>query len=73
MNFFDNIPNFNGNNGMQNMNTPMINPSIINNDINYKINELEQKIKRLEQRISRLEANKDNNFYNEPDNSLYMI
>ena len=69
MNFFDNIPNFNGNTGM----TPMMNNHMMNNDINYKINELEQRIKRLEQRISRLEADKGNNIYNEPDNSLYMI
>ena len=68
MNFFDNIPNFNGNNGIQGMNTP-----IINNDLNYKINELEQRIKRLEQRISRLETEKNNNNYTEPDNTLYMI
>lgn len=73
MNFFDNIPNFNGNNGMQGMNPPMMNNPMINNDINYKLNELEQKIKKLEQRISRLEADKSNNLYNEPDNSLYMI
>ncbi len=68
MNFFDNIPNFNGHNGI-----PNINPPMINNDINYKITELEQKIKRLEQRISRLEVDKGNNIYNEPDNTLYMI
>ena len=66
MNFFDNIPNFNG---------PIqpINNNLINNDINYKINELEQRIKRLDQRISRLEADKSNINSNEPDNSLYMI
>lgn len=73
MNFFDNIPNFNGHNGIQNMNTPMINNPMMNTDINYKINELEQKIKRLEQRIAHLETEKSNNIYNEPDNSLYMI
>jgi len=67
MNFFDNIPNFNG---------PMIqgmNPPQIENDINYKINELENRIKKLELRISRLESDKLNNNYNEPDTSLYMI
>ena len=69
MNFFDNIPNFNG--PTQN---PMINPNpMINNNINYKINELEQKIKRLEQRIILLENEKNNINYTEPDNSLYMI
>ena len=73
MNFFDNIPNFNGHNGIPPMNPSMINSPLMNNDINYKINELEQKIKRLEQRISRLEVDKGNNIYNEPDNSLYMI
>lgn len=66
MNFFDNIPNFNV--PMQGMTNP-----IMNNDINYKINELELKIKKLELRISRLEADKSNNNYIEPDNSLYMI
>lgn len=73
MNFYDNIPNFNGPNPkpipMQNMNNPMI----LNNNINYKINELEQRIKRLELRISQLETDKSNNNYIEPDNSLYMI
>ena len=66
MNFYDNIPNFNG--PIQPMNNPMI-----NNDINYKINELELRIKKLELRISRLEVDKGNNNYTEPDNSLYMI
>ena len=66
MNFFDNIPNFNGP-------TPQMNNPMINNDINYKIIELENRIKKLELRISRLEADKSNNNYNEPDNSLYMI
>ena len=73
MNFFDNIPNFNGNNGIPSMNPPMMNNPIMNNDINYKINELELRIKKLELRISRLEADKGNNNYTEPDNSLYMI
>ena len=72
MNFFDNIPNFNG--PIQNpMINPNNNPSILNNNINYKINELEQKIKRLEQRITILENEKNNINYTEPDNSLYMI
>jgi len=75
MNFFDNIPNFNG--PIQEINNPMMNPNInnhmMNNNINYKINELEQKIKRLEQRIILLETDKGNNNYTEPDNSLYMI
>ena len=65
MNFFDNIPNFN--NQMQG-----INPPIINNDINYKINELENRIKKLELRISYLENEKNNN-YLEPDTKMYMI
>ncbi|MBE6146668.1 MAG: hypothetical protein E7171_08645 [Firmicutes bacterium] len=69
MNFYDNIPNFNGQPPIQGINNPMI----MNNDINYKISELEQRIKRLEQRISRLEVDKNNNNYTEPDNSLYMI
>jgi len=66
MNFYDNIPNFN---------IPIqgINPSMINNDINYKISELENKIKKLELRISQLETNNKPNNYTEPDNSLYMI
>lgn len=66
MNFFDNIPNYN---------IPpnqTINPPILNNNINYKIEELENKIKKLEYRISRLENEKNNN-YTEPDTSLYMI
>ena len=69
MNFFDDIPNFNGQgpNPIQGMNIP-----IINNSINYKINDLENRIKKLELRISRLENEKNNN-YNEPDTSMYMI
>ena len=47
MNFFDNIPNFNGLGPM-----PNINNGMINNDINYKINELELRLKKLELRIS---------------------
>ena len=69
MNFFDNIPNFNGPGGS----IPNMNNGMINNDINYKINELELKIKKLELRISRLEAEKNITNYTEPDNSLYMI
>ena len=68
MNFFDNIPNFNGPGPIPNMNN-----GIINNDINYKINELELRIKKLELRISRLETEKNITNYTEPDNSLYMI
>lgn len=71
MNFYDNIPNFNG--PIQGMNNPMINTPIMNNDINYKILELENRIKKLELRISHLEADKNNNNYTEPDTSLYMI
>ena len=67
MNFFDNIPNFNG--PIQ----PNINNPMINNDINYKLHEIENRINKLEQRISRLESDKINNNYNEPDNSMYMI
>lgn len=67
MNFYDNIPNFNG------PIPPQMNHSMINNDINYKINELETRIKKLELRISRLESDKINNNYTEPDTSLYMI
>lgn len=63
MNFFDNMPN---------NNFPMMNPPIINNDINYKIHELENRIKKLELRISYLENEKNNN-YIEPDNKMYMI
>ena len=71
MNFYNNIPNFNGPNPIpiQGIN----NPIITNNNINYKINELEQRIKRLELRISQLENDKSNNNYIEPDNSMYMI
>lgn len=65
MNYFDNIQN-------PNNNYLMMNPSMINNDINYKINELENRIKKLELRISYLENEKNNN-YNEPDNKMYMI
>ena len=71
MNFYENIPNFNG--PIQTMNPPIINNPMINNNINYKINELENKIKKLELRISQLEINNKNNNYTEPDNSLYMI
>lgn len=71
MNFYDNIPNFNG--PIQGMNPPIINNPMINNDITYKILELENKIKKLELRISQLETNSKNNNYIEPDNSLYMI
>ena len=67
MNFFENIPNFNGP-IPQNFNFP-----IPNNNINYKIQELENKIKKLDLRISRLESDKYNNPYQEPDTSLYMI
>lgn len=67
MNFFDNIPNFNG------PIPPGMNNPIMNNNINYKINELETRIKKLELRISRLESEKLNNNYTEPDTSLYMI
>jgi len=63
MNFFDNMPN---------NNFPLMNPPIINNDINYKIHELENRIKKLELRISYLENEKNNN-YIEPDNKMYMI
>jgi len=67
MNFFDNIPNFNGH--MQ----PQLNNPMMNNNIEYKINELENRIKKLELRISRLESEKLNNNYTEPDTSMYMI
>ena len=67
MNFFDNIPNFNG------PMMPQMNNPIINNNVDYKINALENKIKKLELRISRLESDNLNNNYIEPDNSLYMI
>lgn len=66
MNYFDNIPNFNGQIG------PINNP-MINNNINYKIQELEQRIKKLELRIAQLENINPNHTYIEPDNSLYMI
>ena len=68
MNFYDNMQN----------SIPLIpqqglfNPTIINNDLNYKINELEQRIKKLELKISQLETEKNNNLI-EPDSSLYMI
>ena len=71
MNFYDNIPNFNGHN--PNIPIPIQNNQILNNNLNYKINELEQRIKRLEIRISQLETIKDNTNYTEPDNTLYMI
>ncbi|MBQ2872766.1 MAG: hypothetical protein IJE89_02060 [Bacilli bacterium] len=67
MNFFENIPNFNG------PLPPNFNPPIPNNNINFKIQELENRIKKLELRISRLESEKFNNSYIEPDTSLYMI
>ena len=75
MNFYDNIPNFNGPiNHINDMNNPYVNNNpMANNNLNYKINELEQRIKKLELRISRLEADKSNSNYIEPDNSLYMI
>lgn len=76
MNFYDNIPNFNGPIQPQQIpinNSMMINTPIMNNNLNYKINELEQRIKKLEQRITILESNTTNNNYQEPDNSLYMI
>lgn len=75
MNFYDNIPNFNGPiQPSQEINNPMMmNNPIMNNNLNYKINELEQRIKKLEQRIFLLESNNTNNNYIEPDNSLYMI
>lgn len=65
MNFYDNIPNFNSP-------IQLMNPGMINNSLDYKIQELENKIKKLEFRISRLENEKNNN-YNEPDTSLYML
>ena len=67
MNFFENIPNFNGP-IPQNFNNP-----VINNNIDLKIQELENRIKKLELRLSRLESEKINNNYTEPDTSLYMI
>lgn len=66
MNFFPNMSNFNEMN-------PMMGNSMIGNDLFYKISELENKIKRLEQRIARLESEKGNNYYSEPDTSMYMI
>ena len=71
MNYYDNIPNFNG--PIQGINNPQMYNPMMNNDINYKINELENRIKRLEQRISLLESNNSNTNYTEPDKSLYMI
>ena len=45
----------------------------INNIIN-KLNEYDIKIKKLEQRISKLEENNNkNNYYQEPDNTKYML
>ena len=67
MNFFDNIPNFNGP-IPQTINNPMM-----NNNIDYKIHELENRIKKLELRIYQLESEKNNNNYTEPDNSMYML
>ena len=67
MNFFDNIPNFNG------PIPQVINNPMMNNNIDYKIHELENRIKKLELRISQLESEKINNNYTEPDNSMYMI
>lgn len=71
MNFYDNIPNFNGHN--PNNLIPIQGNPMLNNNISYKINELEQRIKKLELRISQLETNKDNSNYLEPDNTMYMI
>ena len=52
MNFFDNIPNFNGNNGIQSMNPPIMNNPMINNDINYKINEARnQKVRQVHHKV----------------------
>lgn len=67
MNFFENIPNFNG------PLPPNFNNPIMDNNINLKIQELENRIKKLELRISRLETEKLNSNYIEPDTSLYMI
>ena len=66
MNFFDNIPNFNGPIPQNYI------PPQENNNINFKIQELENRIKKLELRISYLENEKNNN-YIEPDNKMYMI
>ena len=71
MNFYDNIPNFNGHN--PNTLIPMQGNPMLNNNLSYKINELEQRLKRLELRVSQLETDKNNNNYLEPDNTLYMI
>ena len=65
MNFFDNMNKINNN-------YPIIQPQLVPNDINYKINELENRIKKLELRISYLENEKSNN-YIEPDTNMYMI
>ena len=69
MNFFPNVPNFdNMNNG--------VNGQILGSngmDLFYKISELENKIMKLEQRIVMLENEKENNYFNESDTSMYMI
>ena len=74
MNFLPVMPNFNE------MNNPMVNSfgnqmgnSMMGNDIFYKVKELENKIKILEQRVARLESEKGNDYYSEPDTSMYMI
>ena len=69
MNFFPSVPNF------DNMNNGFNNHIVENNgmDLFYKINDMENKIMKLEQRIVMLESEKGNNYYNEPDTSMYMI
>lgn len=61
----------NCNNGMTNQMIPFDPITNLNNQVNL----LERQVIMLDQRLKKLEAvdNSDNEYYNEPDSSMYML
>lgn len=75
---FPNMTPYGMNNMMPygNQNMMPCNQNNSNNDFENRLDTVEKQIIRLNDRVMRLESmykNKNNNIYNEPDNSMYMM